>query len=101
MKVDIIVDTATRGSDCGAQSSDSESGEGVPRPAAAPATLGGIPGWQIINVFDPSTSGGLTRIHVISVIHQGYCFNFVAYFVQENPDEATFLQIASSFKFSK
>jgi hypothetical protein len=77
-------------------------------PTVAPATLGGVPGGQLIRVFDPP-EGDLIRIHGISVIHKGYCFNFAAYFAQENPDQETFLtdeetfltilQIASSFKF--
>lgn len=64
-------------------------------------TLGDVPAWQIVNVFDPSTSGGLTRIHAISVVFNGICFVISAQFAQENPDEETFLQIASSFRFSK
>ncbi len=77
-------------------------------PDAAPATLGGVPGGQLIRVFDPP-EGDLIRIHGISVIHKGYCFNFAAYVHQENPDQETFLtdeetfltilQVASSFKF--
>ncbi len=80
----------------------------APALGVAPATLGGVPGGQLIRVFDPP-EGDLIRIHGISVIHKGYCFLFTAYFAQENPDQETFLtdeetfmtllQIASSFKF--
>jgi len=80
----------------------------VPAPDTAPATLDGIPGGQLIRVFDPP-EGDLIRIHGFSVVHKGYCFLFTAYFAQENPDQETFLtdeetfmtllQIASSFKF--
>lgn len=70
----------------------------VAAPGAAPATLGGVSGSQGVTVFNDSPDG-LTRIHGISVIYRGYCFNFTAFFYQKNPDEATFLQIASSFKF--
>ena len=74
----------------------------------APATLGGVPGGQLIRVFDPP-EGNLIRIYGFSVVHKGYCFLFTAYFHQENLDQETFLtdeetfmtilQIAGSFNF--
>jgi hypothetical protein len=90
---------AVGSSGCGHQSIDAKTGKGSPDPGAAPATLGGVSGWQGLTVFDERRDG-LTRIHGISVIYQGYCFHIAAYFYQKDPDEATFLQIADSFRFT-
>jgi hypothetical protein len=68
-------------------------------PGASAATLGGISGWQGVTLFGDRPDG-LTRIHGMSVIDQGYCFHVAAYFYQENPDEATFMQIVDSFRFT-
>jgi hypothetical protein len=69
---------------------------------AAPATVAGIEGWQIVYSYDdPSKSNGVTRAHEVGVLHNGYCFVIGGNFAQENPDETTFLQIANSFRFSE
>ena len=86
-------------SGCGQLRIDPETGELLFTEAeAAPATVDGVSGGQIVRVFDPPELG-LTRIHGFNVIYKGYCFKIAAYFFQDEPDEAMFLQIVSSFRF--
>lgn len=108
INVDILADPAAGLSGCGGALDRAPGTTGSDRAEdfvlasdAAPATLGGVPGGQVVRLFDPSTSGGLTRIHATSAVYNGICFNITAYFAQENPDEETFSQIASSFRFIK
>jgi hypothetical protein len=101
--VEALYYEAAGSSGCGgALTVDPKSGEGTPVAGAAPASLGGIPAWQIVRIQgDPAISEeDLTRIQGISVIYKGYCFLVTAYFTQQNSDVATFLQLASSFQFT-
>jgi hypothetical protein len=86
---------------CGAALTvDPETGAATPTEGASPTTLGGLPAWEKTRLPDDSViEGNLTRIHGISVIYQGYCFNIAAYFTQQEPDVDTFLLIVDTFRF--
>lgn len=69
---------------------------------AMAASLGGDAGWERVTGYAPSydsSPDGVTRSHAIAAFRNGYCFSLTVYFAQDNPDETTFLQIASSFRF--
>lgn len=91
LKVDLIVFAPRTGNDCRS-----------PLEGATPAALGGSAGWERLISFAPSydaSASGVTRSHLVAAFHDGYCFSLTAYFAQDNPDEATFLQIVNSFSF--
>jgi hypothetical protein len=70
--------------------------EEVPRPAqAADFTLNGVRGWQIVEVYDPSRSGGRARVHTVAFENSGRTVHFVGYFTNLTTVE-TFWQIVSS-----
>jgi len=56
-------------------------------------------GQLVREVGDPALQEGFTRIQVISVVHQRYCFNLTSYSTERDPDIVTYLQIASTFEF--
>src|SRR5574341_1396494 len=99
--VEVVHYTAAGSTACGgALSVDPKSGEGFPQTGASPTTLGGLTAWESVRLpGDPAIEGGLTRIQVISVIYKGYCFIVAAYFTQQTPDIATFLEVADTFHF--
>jgi hypothetical protein len=106
MKVDLGVNPAAGLSGCGdaLNRAPGTTGSGrtedfVPAPDAEPATLGGVSGWQVLITFHDRPDG-LTRMHEINVVHDEICFVVAAEFAQENPDEETFAQIVSSFRFT-
>lgn len=102
VQVEISYREAAGSDTCGGTiSTDLKSGEEIgPLPGTTATTLGGAPAWELMRVQgDPAIEGDLTRIHRIAVVHGGYCLYITAYYTQQNPDVATFLDIASSFEF--
>jgi len=73
-----------------------------PQPAQAEdGSLGGVSGWEIVYLYDPSKANGIARVHQIAVERGGYRFSLVAYFGPENQNEDTFAKIVQSFSFTK
>lgn len=72
--------------------------QAAPRPReAADASLGGVAGWELVREYDPPNADGITRLHGLTVDHQGYQISLIAFFAQDTPDEATFRRIVDSF----
>ncbi len=70
-------------------------------PEATDVVVDGLPGWEIVRVYDLPATDPLTRTHQVSIelgVNRVY---FVGIFAQETPDEDTFYQIISSLDFSK
>ncbi len=79
-----------------------------PEDSSSPRALGGVPGWEVLTVYDTAVDypglpdeSNFSRSHQVAADHVGYRFCLVAHFTGADPDETTFLQIASSFQFSK
>ena len=70
-------------------------------PEATDTTFGDLPGWQVVYTYDPATSRGITRVHTVAAVHNGYRVALMAAYGQENPDETTFFQMVDSFRFAK
>jgi hypothetical protein len=99
VKVEVGADDAFRLTACGAVSIDPSTGAGTPEPGATEASMDALPAWEIIRgEGDPTIQGSLTRIHGVSMVHEGTCYRVVAYFTQSNPDEASFELMLDSFK---
>ncbi len=100
VKVEVGYYEAAGSSACVALDVDPKSGQGSPVEGATPATLGGLPAWQIVReAGDPLLNEPMTRIQGIAVIYKGQCFSVTAYFTQEFPEVAAFLQMVASFQF--
>ncbi len=69
-------------------------------PEATDITVAGVAGWEVVNTYDPATSGGKTRVHIVAAYGDRYQVQLQAYYAQENPDETTFYQIVNSFRFT-
>jgi hypothetical protein len=71
---------------------------GCEPPGDAPASLGGLTGWQTVEAYDPAKSNGLTQSHWVAADRDGLRYCLAGLFIQ-GIDETTFLQILESFRF--
>lgn len=73
-----------------------------PRPAeATDIVVDGLPGWEVVRVYDLPSPDPLARVHQVSIELGEHRLYFVGYFAQEIPDEDTFYQIISSVDISQ
>ena len=78
-----------------------EQAEAKPDGATPSSHLAGSQGWEIVYIYDPSATGGVTRAHEIAADHGSYRYFVTGLFAQDHPDEATLVAIAASFTFGQ
>jgi hypothetical protein len=88
------------GHGCGVLHYDLTTGVVSPDPNATTVQLGGVAAWKLLREPGDPGLNEYTRIEAISTIYNGYCFNIVGYFTQQDPDVNVFSQITSTFQFT-